>query len=48
MKKLFTDYNAQIEDESQKLKFSQSVLDLYSGKKTAEQILEQGGYDLYE
>ncbi|MCR4563813.1 MAG: hypothetical protein K5755_04160 [Clostridiales bacterium] len=48
MEQLFTDYNAELEDENDALDFSQSVLDLKSGKKTVAEILEQGGYDLYD
>ena len=48
MKKLFDEYNEQLEEGSDKYDFMQSVLDLKSGKMTVEQILEKGGYDLYD
>ncbi len=48
MQKLFDEYNEQLEEGADKYEFMQSVRDLKSGKKTVEQILEKGGYDLYD
>lgn len=48
LQKLLDEYNKQLEEGSDKYEFMQSVLDLKSGKKTVEQILEKGGYDLYD
>jgi tetratricopeptide (TPR) repeat protein len=48
LQKLFDDYNEQLDDDADKLDFSKSVRDLKSGKMTVSEILEKGGYDLYD
>lgn len=48
MEELYKEYNSNLEEDSDKAEFYQSVIDLRDGKKTVEQILEQGGYDLYD
>ena len=47
MQQIFDEYNAELEEGIEKYDFVQSVKDLMSGKMTAEQIVKQGGYDIY-
>jgi tetratricopeptide (TPR) repeat protein len=46
MEKVFTDYNADVESDDQKLDFVSGVLALKNKEKTVDEILKQGGYDL--
>ena len=48
MQQIIDEHNESLDEDSTKLDFSQSVKTLMSGKKTVEQIIKQGDYDLYD